>query len=102
MMGKNSKEFSTNLYPNGRKGVQTKEKLGVGGRCRKGRKKIGTTQCYQSYLLKGKVSHKGGRVCANCEGMAIGESDGVRSLFMSGLKDECFTCISNCEGEGVR
>ena len=30
--------------------------------------------------------------------MSSGKSDGVRSLFMSGLKDECFTCISNCEG----
>ena len=50
------------------------------------------------------VSPKGGRVCANVrEGVSSGEGDGVRSLFMSGLKDECFTCISNCEGsEGVR
>ena len=37
------------------------------------------------------------------DGVSSGESDGVRSLFMSGLKDEWFTCISNCEGsEGVR
>ena len=45
------------------------------------------------------VSHKGGRVCGN---VSSGKSDGVRSLFMSGLKDECFTCISKCEDEGVR
>ena len=39
VVGKNSKEFSTNF-------IQRKEyKVGEGGR--KGRKKIGTTQCYQ-------------------------------------------------------
>ena len=32
--------------------------------------------------------------------MSSGES-GVRSLFMSGLKDECFTCISTAVEVGV-
>ena len=36
------------------------------------------------------------------DGVSSGESDGVSLLFISGLKDECFTFISNCEGEGVR
>ena len=95
MVGNNSKEFSTNFIQRrkevqrwgggggcGITGVQTKEKFGVGGggggggRCRKGRKENGTTQCYQSYLLKGKVSPKGSRVCANCEGVSSGEGDG--------------------------
>ena len=44
------------------------------------------------------VSPKGGRVCANVRVVSSGKSDGVRSLFITGLKDECFTCISNCEG----
>ena len=36
------------------------------------------------------------------DGVSSGKSDGVSSLFMSGFKDECFTCISNCEGsDGV-
>ena len=44
----NSKEFSTNF-------IQMEEKeYNIGERGRKGRKEIGTTQCYQSYLLKGK------------------------------------------------
>ena len=88
MVGNNSEEFSTNFIQTGEKEYKRKRSL----LCRKGRKEIGTTQCYQGYLLKGKVSPEGGRVCANCEGVSSGEGNGVSSLLMSGLKDECFTC----------
>ena len=47
VVGKNSKEFSTNNYPNGRKGLQCWEVEGGGGGG-------GGGGWYQSYLLKGK------------------------------------------------
>ena len=48
-------------------------------------------------LVEGKRAwyHQGRRVCANCEGVSS-----VSSLFITGIKDESFAYISNCESSG--
>ena len=55
------KRETSHIYPNSRKEVQSWE-----GGGRKSRKEVGTTQCCQSYLLKGKGHSitQGRQICA--------------------------------------